>query len=274
MQYMQGSGIDLEASMLFQMTVLKCLTIRESLKKVSYKSKDGSIEMGPMFDPFSMWPLVRCQYEAFCAFNHIFINPKTEEEKGILYRLWVISGLKYRQEFDAGIQDNVDKQADELKRINKYEEEIQQTNFYLNLIPREQEKLKKAIKNKEWQFYNDNGIIKFASWKKMASNADVDPKLFKDTYSYLSLGAHPSNVSVFQFKELYRLKADEEIDFFSLNLSRQIIAFLIRDYCIYNKVAANIIFNGLDITNQVLVNMINKSFRGNAYSINGIEKTV
>lgn len=266
------NNIEQDADLLFQMTALKCHSILSLIKGFTYTNPIDRTAHTHIIDTFSIWSVVRSQYEAYCTFNNLYIHHKDEEQK-ILYNLWALSGLNYRQQFGVMTDENEEKIKKEKESIKEYIEEINSTSLYKVLPKREQDKIFKAIKNRKWQYFYENQSLEFVSWKNMAQRAGVKATFFDDTYAYLSLCSHPSNVAVFQFKEIYMDGEHYNTGLFALSMSRMLTAFLIRDYCtIFPNGLAS--FNTLPETAQLLINSLNRAFRSNDFVLNDIEEHV
>jgi hypothetical protein len=265
-----NSQAHLESVILFNMNAIKCLSIKKSLQSVSFDSPNDLVHLGEIADPFSIWPLVRCQYEAFCAFNHLFLTPTSIETKEILYKLWVTSGLKYRQAFPGEQQETIEKRAEEAERIQLYENEIHATAYYRNLPVDQQERLDKFEKDKIWQVkLGEQSVVKLA-WHEMFANAGTKQTLFSKYYAHLSLATHPSNVSVFQFRDLYGEGEDVKMAYSAVRFAANTMAFFIRDLCVEIPECRQA-FNQLPLLNQITINMINRSGRAPEYTVNGAE---
>lgn len=116
--------------------------------------------------------------------------------------------------------------------------------------------------------FKDTGIKKL-NWQEIYSGAGC--KDMTSGYTFLSLNTHPSNVSVFQLREMFRTKHHHIDSLFALNYSGMLGAYLISDYCHFST-AARISYNDLPKMNQLLINSYNRTFRGHEYAINNIEK--
>lgn len=112
-----NNKIDHDAQMLYQMTLIKCLSIRTLYQEQSFTSEIGGNSIPSIKDPMSMWAIVRAQFEAFCNFNNIFLQTSSQGEKELVYTLWVISGLKYRQKFEITTPEHFEKKQKEAKEI-------------------------------------------------------------------------------------------------------------------------------------------------------------
>ncbi len=264
--------INHDADLLFQMSVLKCHSILKLIEGINYTNPIDNTAFKHTLDPFAIWPIVRSQYEAYCAFNNLFLQHSGEPQK-ILYNLWVVSGLNYRQQFEVISPDLIEKSQRERENIQTTIDEIKSTELYKSFLDKEKDKIVRAIKNKEWQFCFTNNRFEYLSWKNMVQRAGVKPSFFDSTYSYLSLCTHPTNVSVFQFKEMYMDGEHYSTSLFALLMSRMITAFLIRDYCTLLPIALDS-FNKLPITSQILINSLNRAFRSPEFALNNIEESV
>lgn len=190
---------------LFQMMFSKALNVQLLLNGIEYDN--GKSRLKNIIDSTVLYTLVRNMYEALCAFELVNIIPDTDDKRTIVYHLFKISGLKYRQRFFTS--ENMTPERLELcntenQEINESIDIIRKTVLYSSLKPKNKEKIEKAIKNKEYQIIIDtNNEVKLLGWK------DV-PQLFGATnmdigflYTYFCLNAHPSYVSMFQFRDMY-----------------------------------------------------------------------
>lgn len=264
-----------EAAMLFQMTILKGLSLIHLIRGLNYHNAfERDMNFIGIHDPMSTWAIVRAQFEAYCNFNNIYVNSKSDNERKLLYCLWVISGLKYRQRFTLSgmLQEHVDRQRSEAFTIIGLFRQVLSNPFFAALSSKEQNKIKDGIRRREFQFYFENGIAKQGHWNVLIKNAGCNSG-FDHMYSAMSLSTHPSNVSVFQFRDMYLDGSSTEMTFFSLMVSKLIMSFLISDYL--NKFPTmKITFNGLPEIHQLLINSFNRVFRGDAFVLNNIEDYV
>lgn len=88
-------------------------------------------------------------------------------------------------------------------------------------------------------------------------------------YTLFSLSTHPSNVSVFQYAQMYVISFNEETAYIFLSQSAIIMAFIIAEYCKYFPIAKQK-FKELPELHQYLIDSYNFNFRGNEYEVSGI----
>lgn len=263
---------DIDAGHLFQMTILKNLTLLKLTESLNYHNNIGDFKMSNLHDPFALASIVRTQYEAFCNFNNIYRFSKSAEEKSFKYNLWVLSGLKYRQNFPAVQKENIEKKESEKKQIIELTEAIKASLIYKNLNLDSKENIDKAIKWKKWQVVLDGQNARSIAWHEMMTNAGATD-LLNGQYTSLSLNTHPSNVSVFQFKDLYSEANDLPKSILTIKLSKWLISFLIADYCYYFNNSKSS-FNELPLMTQIIINQYNSMFRTEKYIINDASKVL
>lgn len=265
-----GSAIDRDANNLFQMTSLKCLSVLKLVeKKLNYKNDIDGIELN-VYDPFGLNPIVRAQFEAYGHFNNVYLQSRSKDEKQLKYDLWVMCGLMNRQKFAAIQDDNVVKKEKEKKQIKDLEKQIKDNPIYKSLNPKAQQEVFNRADRSDWKLTisGDNAI--FPGWQQLTVNAGTNENM-NNMYRRFSLGAHPSHVSVFQFREAYE-NGKEAADFFtdiSLQLSKFYMSLFIADYCKHSS-EAKAVFDKMPPLYQLLVNFYNNMFRGKKHEVNDI----
>lgn len=270
-----GSTMDHDGYMLFQMTMIKGLSIKRIAEGVDYKSPlDKKIIMTGFLEPMSIWTITRSQLEAYCNFSNIYVKPKSKPEQDLLYLLWVIAGLKERQRTveNAKLPENIDKAEREAKQIDKLIEEVKDNIFFGQLSAERQQSIIKGIENRKFQWYFEGNKLIYGAWHQLLANAGIT-EAFNDLYAMMSMRTHPSNVSVFQFRDMYKEDFHVHSTFFALDCAKAIMSFFIRDYCEYHS-GLKLVFNGLPEINQLMVNAYNRVFRGPEYAVNEIERFV
>lgn len=261
---------DADAKMVVQMMLTKTLHLRSILKGISFKASDGA-SLNNIIDPTIVACLIRNLYETVSMFNLIYRNAKTADEKTILYSLWVHSGLQYRQRFEAVIttEENQRKADDEKKSIEKLVQIIEATDLYKNLDEKNQNKIKTRLKEKEYlMMFKDNQVV-FLHWQELTNVMQVREGIFEKLYTYFSLYSHPSNVSVFQFADMFKLRAEEFPRMVNHNLKYYftLTSLFIADYInLFPTVRTT--FESMSSRDQIVINFHNTFLRGQDFSIN------
>lgn len=213
----------------------------------------------------------------FQFFHLIFRNTNTPDEKSIIYGLWVSSGLKYRQRFEsfATGTENAKKLESEKKQIAQIEKEIKKTALYKSLDEKNQGKIDTQLKKKDYKIKFDDKEVVFLSWQDMADVMNLKKEIFEHIYNYFSLYAHPSQVSVFQFENMFSKQQEEFKQLTTLNLKYcfSLVSVFIADYINLFPLTKQT-FETLDIHKQIVINSHNRMLRGNEYSINDAWKNL
>lgn len=261
-----------DANTLFQMGLLKMISVHRAAERFEYVNPyDSTFYLPDMRDPFSVWPIVRSQFENYCNFNHLYAFHKNEEFANILYGLWAISGFKYRQKLTVASPENIEKKEREKENIESLIQEIKSNSFYTHLKSEGRDTILNAIKKKDWKLTSeDNRYVKTIHWQQMFVNAGCKNAM-DSSYNYMSLNSHPTYVSIFQFAEMYKEQFHHSNTFFALRYATLIGSFLISDYCKLFSIA-KASFDKLPIVNQLVINSHNRVFRGEGAAINDIDK--
>ena len=218
-----------------------------------------------------MASLIRNIYETVGLFNLIFRVNRLGDERLIVYNLWVISGLKYRQRFSSLIhsEENRIKLDTEQKNIETYIQEIENTILYKKLDDRNKAKIQNQIKQKEYllHFVNDQVII--LNWKDLYKTIGGKEDFFNNLYTFFSLYTHPSNVAVFQFRDMYlpETKSFVKMTTFNLKYFYMLGSIFVADY-IYLFPDSLKTYDALPLMNQIIINFHNTFARGDSSSIN------
>ncbi len=257
-----------DAKMIFQMIFTKASHINKLLEGVSFHSKDGG-KLNPIIDPTSIAPLVRTLYETVCVFHLVYILPDSQEKKDLVYQLWVSSGLNYRQRFNASFPSSQEKLEHERKEIESIKTAIESSDLFKSLNDKNQRKVLTKLKEKDNKISFTELDINFLSWQEISGTMDLKNDLFDNIYSYYSLYAHPSNVSVFQFEMMF---SKEEEAFISLTTTSMKYCFALMSIFIadYIKLFPNIqeTYNNQDLVSQIVLNFHNHMMRDEEHSIN------
>ncbi len=267
---------DADAKLVVQMILTKSLSLQKVVHGISYEAKDGT-SLNKIVDPTIVACLIRNLFETVGMFNLIYQDTKTKDEKIILYNMWVYSGLQYRQRFESMIstKENQKKIDEEKKSLEQIVTNIESTELYKELDEVNQNKIKTRLKQKEYLMrFNDKKVV-FLHWQELTKVMQIRPKLFDNIYTYFSLYSHPSNVSVFQFADLFK-KGDEEfprMTNFNLKYFFALTSIFIADYIsLFPTVRKT--YDNLNIRDQIVINFHNILFRGQDFSINDSSKAV
>jgi hypothetical protein len=267
---------DADAKMVVQMMLTKTLHLKKIAEGISYNSKDGT-HLNRIVDPTIVASLIRNIFETVGMFNLIYRHTKSNDEKIILYCLWVYSGLKYRQRFEqfASTEENIEKMEDEKKQLSNLINSIKETDLYKSLDEKSRKIVNKKIKDKSYLLRFDNKKAIPLHWQELTKTIGFKTNMYDSIYTYFSLYSHPSNVAVFQFSDMFN-KGDQT--FLKLTNSNLLHYFGLTSVFIadYLKLfpSAQSTFDSLNIRDQIVINFHNTFLRGDEYSINDFSKIV
>jgi hypothetical protein len=259
-----------EAKIIMQMIFSKLLSLRKMLEGVAYQSRDG-VKLNTVIDPVVVAGLVRTIYETTAMFNVVYIIPQTPEEKDILNKMWVIAGLRYRQRFTPAVTtpENKKKQAEEAIVIDALTNEILQMPLFKSLSTAGANTIKDLLKKKDYKVKIAGSDATSLSWDAVMPEMNMNKDKMGMMYTYFSLYAHPSNVAVFQYADLFDIKDEPFIRMSNFNTLAgiKLVSFFIASYI---KLFPNTlkIFEMLPIIDQCVINFHYKSINEDQSTIN------
>jgi hypothetical protein len=258
-----------EGFMLLQMMWTKSLHLNVAIQGVTFTDANGL--RTEVLDPIVLAGQVRTIYETSCMFHIVYRRPKTKDEKLILYKLWVYSGLAYRQNMlHAGTgPEGLEKSAEERIQMDQLVNEIKETELYTTLDATGKKMIETRLGSKAFLItFEEDNKIKTYNWFNAAKAMNAREGTFEKIYNYFSQYAHPTNVSVFQFSDMFAQRTMDNISVSILNtnigcmfLSTFVVDFL----TLYPETME--IFNSLPVINQLVINTQNIMTRGVDYSI-------
>ena len=259
-----------DAKIIHQMIFTKTLSIKRLLEGLAYKSSFGP-QLNSVIDPTSIGPLIRSIYETVCLFNMIFRQPTNEAQKKIIYNLWVISGLKYRQSFSSFYDQPVQKLQEESQEIKNLIAEIEELDYFKKLDEKSQKNIQTKIKKKDFKIHFENDAVHFLSWQDVSSRMGLREgnDLFENVYNYFSHYSHPTVASVFQFESMFSgsKKTNEFLSKANMLYVFSLLSFFIADYIFYFPQVLKT-FEEQELTKQILLNWHNQLHRGESFAIN------
>ena len=265
-----ASTADGQGKIVFQMMMTKVISIQALLKGIKFTANNGAT-LNRIIDPSIIAAHSRSIFETTAMFNLIYVATQTPDEKTILYNLWVHAGLAFRQRFQDVITTSENrKKADEEKEImRQLVQEIESTMLYGQLDAKEQGKIQTRLKEKEYLLEFEGTRAQFIHWHDTPKIRHFRAGFFDNLYTYWSLYAHPSNVAVFQFAEMFRPGEEqyEHLTVFTLKMVFPLISAFIADYIKLFPGVLNT-FNSLSLVDQIVIDFHNRYLRGYEFSIN------
>ena len=267
--------IEHEAKLMLQMMFTKVLHLKGILNGVSYSSNSGSY-LNNIIDPGVVAVMSRNIFETGGLFNLIYRQPKTDNERDIIYNLWQNAGLRTRQRFKESFEATkkrsvLDEERQDMELIT---ESIKTNSFFLGLDEHNKKKVLDRLDKGEFLIQFIDKKVKCFKWHELVDVMNLKKDLFDNLYSYFSLYTHPSNVSVFQFDDLFKDVDDNYLMMTNFNI-KTILSFIgvfIADYINFFPEVTKV-FNNLSLEEQLIIDFHNMLGRNESYSImKAIEK--
>ena len=259
-----------DARIIFQMFFSKALHFKHMLEGVEYKG--DQFKMNRIVDPTLLFTLVRNQYECLCLFELINVIPDSNDKKNFLSLMHQISGLRYRQRFvaHATLQANIKKMKFENIEINQDVNLILSFSVFHKLNQKSQDKVKKWIKDKDYQlFFKSDEEIQKLGWKDFANKFGMKKNIVDNLYTYFCMNAHPSYPSIMQFRDAFA-KVNPEFHNLALFASHTFLIFLSVFLVDYMRLFPSIVndFKKLDEEKRMLLTAFNDVFREEEWNAN------
>lgn len=262
-----------DAKMILQMMFSKLIHLKKILEGVEFVNREGRTLLKSIIDPTVVTSLVRNIYEQVCLFNIIYDTPDSEEKMKIVYYLWVSAGLKYRQRFETVVTNDENRKKVEMEKeqIEKLKNAIEETQIYKDLDEINKNKIQAKLKEKDYKIKIENGNVRFLSWQDISQEFITKSNMFDKMYTYFSLYAHPSQVSVFQFGEMFRVgdEAFKGLTVFNIRLCLALMSIFLGDY-IRAFPEVKVTFENRPEIDQIMLNFYNRMLRGDEKSISDL----
>lgn len=217
-----------------------------------------------VIEPTSIISVVRSVYERMFIFHCIYVLPETREEQDIFFYIWLIKGLKNRQNIEATEQYK-EKQLKEKEEIENEIEKIQIITNSLNIKRKAKEKILKIANDKDltpkgYKFIknSNNKIVGIKKISLSGASNELFGKNFPPIYRFFSMHTHPSYLGTLQFSQLFDGKEDKS---FMLILLKSIALFqgkIIHDF-VSTIEGAKEIYNNLPSEDRDHCDMICRS---------------
>ncbi|MBS4064442.1 MAG: hypothetical protein KGZ74_07765 [Chitinophagaceae bacterium] len=262
----------IQAKLVLQMILTKVLNLRSLIEGFAFTSYEG-VHLNRIIDPTIVGISLRNLYETVSMFHIVYVNPKNDEEKNFLHLMWVISGLKYRQRFETNIISNEakEKYLFEKEQIESLSKSLEETDLFKSLSIKNKEKVRNRLEKREYLIALDDQNVKFLSWQDCAKTMGIKHSFFDNIYTFFSLYAHPSNVSVFQFGEMFSNDKKPFLQFSQTKIEYSIIllSIFLADFIkLFPSVRTT--FEEIPQSEQLILSYPNYLARGESYKINNI----
>ena len=251
-----------EMSLGVQMMFTKAKSFRNLLRGFSHT--DGIRTLFKLIDHTVLFTLVRTAYEQLCAFELVNIIPDTQEKQFVMENAYIASGLVSRHKLftEDALKRNMKILNEEQNVIDDCKDRIHNTELYKSLIEKEQRELDKTIFTKgEYQILFDQGKFNpHVGWDQVRDYIGLDSDILHGLYKYACNMAHPSYLSVIQFKEAYKGNAMNNLKETAIMQFTAIMSVYIGDFLSAFPEVRHV-YDELDEESKFMVDMYKDGFR-------------
>ena len=262
------NNLEQDAKIVNQMMLTKALHLKNVLNGVNHFSKNGK-KLNTIIDPTIVASLIRNIYETTGMFNLIYRTTKNKDEREILYLLWVHAALSYRQRFNVTTEENIEKSENEKQELLNIRVKIEENELYKKLDEKNKGKIKTKLNKKDYLIRFENNQVEYLNWRELTKTMDIKEGRLDHVYTYFSLYSHPSNVSVFQFANMFDKgkEAYPDLVIMNLHIAFYMFSIFIADYInLFPAVLKT--YEEMEEFEQIVINVHNSMSRGHKYDIN------
>lgn len=209
-------------------------------------------------------------FETGGLFNLIYRQPKTDNKRDIIYNLWRHAGLRTRQRFKESFEATerrsvLDEEKQDMVLITQ---SINNNPYFLSIDEHNKKKILDRLDKGEFLIQFIDKKVKCFKWHELVDVMNLKKDLFDNLYSYFSLYTHPSNVSVFQFDDLFKDADNNYLMMTNFNIKTILcmIGGFIADYINFFPDVTKV-FNNLSLEEQFIIDFHNMLGRNESYSI-------
>lgn len=208
-----------------QMFFTKALATINLLNGVSYIGRNYTLP--PIQDHSLLFIMTRNFCETIAAYNVLFLLPDTDDKRRIMENLFLYSGYKYQQRlFSESMQTEFVTEHDIVNQnIQNMKSNIKNTIYYKSLCSEQRDKIKCAIRTKNYKLMLSDNEVQILSWQECLNHYVGKNELMDRLYTFLSLHTHPSIRGMEQFDAAFE-KTNPECENLCTIACRYIISFM------------------------------------------------
>lgn len=254
----------LDANIWLQTIFTKGCAFLNLLDGINYE-KPG-VRLKTVLDPSLLFTIARRIYESVVDFNILYIHPQTEQQKAILYNLFMSAGLSERlKNCDENMRFKYPERIQqEEKDIQECKDAIVNSSLWASLSAKTQQIVQNAINSHKFRYtFDSTNNISPVKWEDAYQLLRVKKELYESMYSFFSLHSHPSYLSLIQFRDAFAPGVRQDLQM-AIHSTRCILSFMsifIVDYItLFPKVKEK--FNELELPMRFAIGMYEDAMRG------------
>ena len=251
----------LNAQCMFQMMICKIESLLKLHDGIDLKINNNICHL---LDPHTQFIILRSIYEMTLTFYYLYIKPRSEIEREIVYLLWYNRGMNNRQILTDVPDEYIAQQRKEKNTIANNAKRIIQLGRELGLRGKNFETLCHTANNIgtkvccfSFEGEKDDGSLKL----KINAIGDIDicKEIFgtleiSTIYRLLSLYVHPTSLGILQFGQMYNSDQYLKDENFAFETA-YFLACKFTSYFLKSMPKGMDCFNALDIKKQNLIKL-------------------
>jgi len=223
-------------------------------------NKSGETKKMNSYDLFTVNTTIRAIIETYSVFNHIFVEPGSEDERYFRFLLWKLDGLLQEKKYDVELTD-----FDGIKEVlARKEQEIKLTISLINgsdyirsINPVELHKIYDPDKRKvNWRFLIEENKIRPLKIIELIKHC-CKTSAFVNTYKHSSVHTHSNFSAIEEFKHTRGKEISNEYTGPIVRLAIFLTCVLISDICIIDCNAKNKLDEFPDLMRDFIIGINN-----------------
>ncbi|WP_010136753.1 DUF5677 domain-containing protein [Ochrovirga pacifica] len=203
-------------------------------KGIIERKKSGEVIKQRGYDLFTVNSTIRAIIETYSAFNHIFVEPKTSDEKKFRFLLWKLDGLFQKQKLEIYEDDfeGAKEILDSYKlEISKTINEIETSNYKNTLSDSELLKIYNLSKKRiSWRFLVVENKVRPLKIIELVKHT-CKQRAFVNVYKDSSIHLHSNYPSLEYFKGFRGKVITKEFTDPLVRLAIYLTSLMIHDIC-------------------------------------------
>lgn len=203
-KFLFDTEIEEKSLVVVRMIYARMLAVQKLLDGIKFNYVEEKAEEA-IVEPTSLFVLVRNILELFYVYEYVFLLPDSQEKKEFAYWLYMYVGLKERLSFKGNTKIVDEKIRNTTIKANEARQKIEESAYYrgLDIVSKKIIQNRLTKRHAEYRLkFNDNSVEEVGN-ERACIEVGMSENFFQNTYAYLSTHAHPTYLSLVQFKEAY-----------------------------------------------------------------------
>lgn len=204
-KFIFDSDIEEKSVIVLRLIYAKTLAFRKLLDGISYNYIDEKT-CKVVVEPTTLFVIIRNILELVYVYVYVFVKPNTKEKKEFAYYLYMYTGLKERLAFCED-RDKIENEqiVKTIIKMNEAAERVTESPYFKALSPESQSAIQNVMKKAHPSYRYELGEheVKQVNYEEACEGIGMTGRFYNRLYAYLSTHAHPTYLSLVQFKEAY-----------------------------------------------------------------------